>query len=79
MDKAFWIPVNLLKKLIATYANHKLICEEYELDEDPVLDFEYDIHHSCCETAENWMRAFGIDPMSNFVTDIIEKEREARA
>ena len=69
---------NALKNLIYTYADHKLMCEEYELDEDGIFDSEYDIHHAHCETAEDWMRSLGIDPMCKFVSDIIEEEMDRR-
>lgn len=75
MDRTFTITGNAVKNLINTYADHKLMCEWYEenMDEDELdFDVEYTYHSACCATAEDWMRAIGISPESNFVAKIID-------
>lgn len=77
------ITENSVINLINTYANHKIQMEEYLIENDYDGDMLYDnadyqFHLACCETAEDWMRNIGISPASNFVQQIIEKERSRR-
>lgn len=79
--REFKITENAVKNLITTYADHYLMCEELEneIDEDDLYDdADYSHHSACCATAEDWMRVIEIHPESNFVIDIINKERERR-
>lgn len=81
MAKEFKITENAVKNLLATYSSHKIMCDDYENEmdeEDLYTDADYSHHLACCATAEDWMRAIGIHPESNFVMEIIEKERERR-
>ena len=81
MSKTFTITENAVKNLINTYADHKLMCEWHEenIDEDELFDDpEYSHHSACCATAENWMKAIGISPSSNYVVSVINKKRERR-
>lgn len=78
MKRTFTLTENAIRSLVITYADHKLMAENYlkDTDEDDLYDdAEYAHHMACCATAEEWMRAIGIDPESNFVMEIIEKER----
>lgn len=75
--KKYTLTENALKNLVSTYASHRIACEEFD-KEDDLDNPEYLFDLACCQTAEDWMRAIGIHPESNFVTDIIEKERERR-
>ena len=79
----FTLTENALKNLVSTYADHKVQKEKYleDVDYDEYLlkeDIDYQFYVAYCHAAEEWMRAIGIHPESNFVTDIIEKEREGR-
>ena len=67
MARTFTLTENAVKNLISNYAYHVLMCEKNE---------NYVRHVAACSMAEQWMRAIGIDPQSNYVTEIIEKERE---
>lgn len=79
----FKITENALTNLIISYSDHKLMCEayeaEYDLDCDLYNDPDYSHHAAYCHAFEEWMRAMGISPESNFVTGIIEKERQRRS
>lgn len=79
--KTFTITENAVKNRIFSYADHYLMCEEMEKDTeeyDLYDDAEYAHHKACCQTNEDWMRGIGIDPQSNYVMEIINKERERR-
>ena len=82
-EYTFTLTENALKNLISTYAHHKIICEEYQVEYEDDYSILFDstayAHRSaCCQTAEEWMNVLGISPESNFVAEIIEKEREER-
>lgn len=66
MKRTFTLTENAVKNLISSYAYHRVSLEK---------NGNYNYHVAACATAENWMRAIGIDPESNFVMEIIEKER----
>lgn len=80
----FEITENVIKNKLISYASHKLMCEEYENDDSFLYNMEMDDeveyarHKAYCEACEEWMRAIGIHPESNFVMEIIEKEKEGR-
>lgn len=76
------ITENALMNLLTTYANHRVACEriieEAESDEELVDlydDPDYSHHAAYCHSSEEWMGAMGISPESNFVEEILEKER----
>lgn len=75
----FKITENAIRDLLTTYADHYLMCKniEKETDDDDLCDdADYAHHKACCCTAEQWMRAVGIHPESNYVMEIINKERD---
>ena len=87
--KEFKITENALRNLITTYAVHKLQAQEIEKtneffadkfgnEENLYDDPDYQSEMAFCASSEEWMRAIGISPESNFVEEIIEKERERR-
>lgn len=66
------ITKNIIENMMITYVDHKKMMMEYEkeqeefkLEENP----EYLFHKGCCETSEQWMRAIGVSPQCNFVTE----------
>jgi hypothetical protein len=72
---------NAIKNLVSTYAIHYVMCKEYEENDlydeiDLYDDVEYSHHKAYCAAAEEWMRAIGIDHQSNFVMEIIEREKK---
>lgn len=79
--REFTITENAIKNLISTYANHKVkaekVLEENDYDEELLYDdVDYQFNMGCCHTAEEWMRSIGISPESNFVQEIVNKEKE---
>ena len=81
MGITFTLTENAVKDLIATYADHKRQCmqfeeevdyDEYELEND--IDYQFNMAY--CHAAEEWMRAIGISQDSYFVQNIIHKEGE---
>jgi hypothetical protein len=72
MEREFKLTENAVKNLLSTYADHYLMRKEYE----DCFGSEWEFHNVACHIAEDWMRAIGIHPDSNFVQKIIEKEKE---
>ena len=66
---------NAVTNLIYDYAHHRVNVEN---DEDGSCTETYGIDLVYCQAVEAWMNAIGISPQSNFVTEIINKERERR-
>ena len=74
-EHTFTLTETALHSLISIYVDHKLAKSVYEESEEyPETSGDYLFHCACCETAENWMRAIGIHPDSNYVGYIIDKE-----
>ena len=40
-------------------------------DREAENDAEYQFHKACCETSEMWMKAIGISPKCEFITERI--------
>lgn len=67
------ITKNVLENMMIVYADHKRMVinmekehgDEQGLYEDP----DYNFHKGCCEMAESWMRAIGVSPQCNFITE----------
>ena len=79
--RTFTITENAVKNLLSIYADHYLMAEEMEKDTeeyDLYDDADYAHHKACCYIGEDWMRGIGINPQSNYVMEIINKERERR-
>jgi len=81
-EKEFKISYNAVVNLVHTYAVNKISAEDYFnnsiafCDEDDLYDDpDYAHHMAYCYASEEWMRAIGISPESNFVQNIIDKER----
>lgn len=79
--REFTITENAIKNLISTYADHKVqvekTLEENDYDEELLYDdVDYQFNMGCCQTAEDWMRTIGISPESNFVQEVVDRERE---
>jgi hypothetical protein len=66
------ITKNALENLMIVYVDHKKMMREYENDDETECT-EYAFHQGCCETAETWMRAVGVSPNCNFITDRLYK------
>lgn len=63
---------NVIENMMMVYIDHKKILNEYEseMDEKEMEeDTNYNFHKGCCETAENWMRAVGVSPNCNFISE----------
>lgn len=75
-DMNMEISRNVVENMMMTYVDHKKMMIEYEkeLEEnDGEYDFEdnaeYMFHKGCCETTESWLRAIGVSPQCNFITE----------
>lgn len=64
---------NVLENMMIVYVDHKKAMIDMENDhgdeEGLYEDADYNFHKGCCETAESWMRAIGVSPQCNFITD----------
>lgn len=67
------ITKNIIENMMIVYVDHKKMKIEMENDneDEEVLykNADYNFHRGCCETAENWMRAIGVSPECNFITE----------
>lgn len=66
------ISKNALENMLLVYIDHKKILNEFdkEMNEwDMENDVDYQFHKACCETSEMWMRAIGVSPNCNFITE----------
>ena len=66
------ISKNALENMLLAYIDHKKMLNEYnkEMSESDIEDdADYQFHKACCETSEMWMRAIGISPNCNFITE----------
>lgn len=68
------ITKNMLENMMTIYVDHKKTmidleneCENSE--EELYENSDYNFHRGCCETAESWMRAIGVSPQCNFITE----------
>lgn len=68
------ITKNMLENMMRIYVDHKKMmidleneCENSE--EELYENADYNFHRGCCETAESWMRAIGVSPQCNFITE----------
>lgn len=62
----------VIKNMMTIYIDHKKILNEYEseTDERELEDnADYNFHKGCCETAETWMRAVGVSPNCEFISE----------
>lgn len=66
------ITKNAMENMMGIYVDHKKMMIKYE-DEygfDELQDnANYMFHKGCCGTAENWIRAAGVSPQCNFITE----------
>jgi len=77
----FTISENALINLITDYAINIINCDRfYDVYEDGSYmgNPYYHKYYEAKYEAEKWMSVLGISPDSNFVTDIVKKEREKR-
>lgn len=76
----FKITEKALEKLLHDYAYNYLAYEEYEKEMGNSIDCDIDTYHvyneACCRNTEDWMKAIGLHPESNYVKSIIEAERK---
>lgn len=62
----------VIENMMTIYIDHKKILNEYEseMDERELEDnADYNFHRGCCETAESWMRAVGVSPNCEFISE----------
>ena len=62
-----------MEAVTMVYVDHKKTMIDMENDhgdeEGLYEDSDYNFHKGCCETAESWMRAIGVSPQCNFITE----------
>ena len=60
--------------MLLAYIDHRKILQEFDEemdDREAENDAEYQFHKACCETSEMWMKAIGISPKCEFITERI--------
>lgn len=67
------ITKNAIENMMMVYVDHKKMLIDMENaygDEEGLYkDSDYNFHKGCCEMAETWMRAIGVSPQCNFITE----------